>query len=63
MDIKPKNKVNAPQSETNPKAPVPDATKTVAGFVMSEEIIFRAYAAERLRASYGRVGSILIAGV
>lgn len=31
--------------------------------VMSEEIIFRAYAAERLRASYGRVGSILIAGV
>lgn len=31
--------------------------------VISEEIIFRGYAAERLKASYGRVGAILLAGV
>jgi len=31
--------------------------------VISEEIIFRGYAAERLKASYGRAGGILLAGV
>lgn len=31
--------------------------------VISEEIIFRGYAAGRLKASYGRVGGILLAGV